>query len=318
MNARRQPEPELVDRDEPSTATDTSSLIAINRAEIDGQIATARAFPRSVSGFIKEARQLVSLDEETAEACIYSLPRGRDDRGEKKFITGPSVRFAEIIMHSFGNNRSGGRIVAEEREFIVAQGVFHDLEKNVQVTKEVRRRITDKYNKRFNADMIGVTGNAAISLALRNAIVAGIPKAIWLPIYEAARMVAVGDVTTLSARRDLAIAWFAKVGVSPEQIFARVGVAGAEDIGLEQLEALTGLKTAIRGGHVTPEAAFAPEPESVVPAATSKSAVADMAEKLAGRKARAGKPDAEATAPAPAPEPQRDPDTGEILPPELQ
>jgi len=308
MNARRQAEPELMDRDEP-VATDTSSMVAINRAEIDGQIATARAYPRSVAGFIKEARALVSLDADTAEACIYSLPRGKDDRGDKKFITGPSVRFAEIIMHSFGNNRSGGRIVAEERDCVVAQGVFHDLEKNVQVTKEIRRRIVDKYNKRFNADMIGVTCNAAISLALRNAILAGIPKAIWLPIYEAARMVAVGDVTTLTARRDLAIAWFAKVGVSPEQIFARLGVGGAEDIGLEQLEALTGLKTAIRGGHITPEAAFTPEPEANVAAPTSKSAVADMAAELARRKTAAAPP---------AAEPQRDADTGEILPPELQ
>lgn len=256
---------------------DTANLMAIQRAEIDGQIATAHAFPRKVTAFIREARELVSLDQETAEACIYSLPRGKDDSGSAKFITGPSVRFAEVIMHSYGNSRSGGRVVAQDEDWITAQGVFHDLEKNTMVTKEVRRRIRDKYGKKFNADMQGVTGNAAISLALRNAILAGIPQAIWLPIYESARMVAIGDVTTLVERRTLALAWFAKVGITVEKVLAKLDLAGVDDLGIEHLETLTGLKTAIRGGHVTPERAFEPEP-----GAEAKASTTAFAEKVAG------------------------------------
>lgn len=268
----RTPEAELVD-DDPK-APDSTTLTAVVRAEIDGQIATARAFPRSVSAFLKEARELVSIDEEMAEACIYSLPRGKDRDGGAKFITGPSARFAEIIQHTFGNNRAGGRVVSIDKDTISAQGVYHDLEKNVQVTKEVSRRIVDKYGKRYNADMIGVTGNAAISIALRNAVLAGIPQALWLPVYEAARQAAVGDVTTLSARRQNAVNWFGKLEVSPEAIFARLGVQGIEDIGIEQLETLVGLKTAIRRGDVTPERAFAPE------AADTKESVSELAERV--------------------------------------
>lgn len=269
---------------------DAAGLIAVVRAEVDSAITTARAYPRSVTGFVREARELVSLDEETAEACIYSLPRGKDDSGSKKFITGPSARFAEIIMHSFGNCRGGGRVVAVDKETVTAQGVFHDLEKNVHVTKEVQRRILDKYGKRYNADMIGVTGNAAISIALRNAVLAGIPQALWLPVYGAAKQAAVGDVTTLAARRANALLWFGKVGVSPEQVFARLGVEGAEDIGIEELETLVGLKTAIRRGDMTPEAAFKPEPESRAAATASAS---EMAEKLAARsQANQSTPDA--------------------------
>lgn len=279
MNAQR-PEPELMER-EPALP-DSGTMLAITRAEIDGQIATARAFPRSVAAFVREARELVSVDEETAESCIYSLPRGKNHDGSKKYITGASARFAEIIMYSFGNNRGGGRVVAIEKDVVVAQGVFHDLEKNVQVTKEVQRSILDSYGKRYKPDMIGVTGNAAISIALRNAVLAGIPQALWLPIYEAARQAAVGDVTTLATRRQNALAWFGKVGIAPERIFAQLGVEGIEDIGIEELETLVGIKTAIRKGDVTPEAAFKAEPEGV-PGHTSKDAVADMAAKLAAR-----------------------------------
>jgi hypothetical protein len=251
VNARRAPEPELLEREVPS-APDTATLVAINRAEIDGQIATARAFPRSNSAFIKEARELVTLDADMAEACIYALPR------DGKTVTGPSARFAEIIQHTYGNNRGGGRVVAEEGSFIVAQGVFHDLEKNVMVTMEVRRRITDKYGRRFKDDMITVTGNAAAAIAHRNSVLKGVPKALWLPIYEAARMAAVGDITTLSRQREMAVAWFAKAGVTPAMICAKLGVGGVDDIGLDQLETLVGLKTAMREG-TRPEDAFAVE-----------------------------------------------------------
>jgi hypothetical protein len=210
-----------------------------------------------------------------AEACIYSLPRGKDDSGNKKFITGASARFAEIIAYSFGNNSAGGRVVSIDKENITAQGVYKDLERNVTTTKEVSRRITDKYGKRYNADMIGVTGNAAISIALRNATLAGIPQALWLPIYEKARLVSVGDITTLTAKRANALAWFAKVGVSPEQIFEKLGIAGVEDLGLEQLETLVGIKTALRRGDYTPERAFAPEQkEASAPASGLGAAVA--------------------------------------------
>lgn len=286
-------EPELMERE--VATPDVGTLVALNRAEIDGQIATARAFPRSVTGFMREATELVTLDADMAEACIYALPR------DGKTVAGPSARFAEVIQHSFGNNRGGARVVAEEGDFIVAQGVYHDLEKNVQVTMEVRRRITDKSGRKFKADMIGVTGNAAASIAHRNAVLKGIPKALWLPIYEAARQVAVGDVTTLVERRAKALAYFQHVNVTQEQVCAKLGVEGPDDIGLPELEVLTGLRTAIRDGSISPEAAFAPDTESNVKAATNKDAVADMAATLAKRKA-----------------PQVDKDTGEVLPPDLQ
>jgi len=297
----RPAEPELMEREIPSA--DIGTLPAILRAEIDGQIATAHAFPRSVVNFIKESKTLVTLDVEMAEACIYALPRGG------KTIAGPSVRFAEIIANSFGNNRFGGRVVAEEGNFIVAQGVYHDLEKNSQCTFEVKRRITDKYGKRYNDDMIGVTGNAAASIAMRNAILRGVPKAFWQSIYDAARQVAVGDASTLSADRERALGWFLKAGITNEQVFAKLGVKGIEDIGIAEMEALVGLKNTLKDG-IPGEVVFAvDEPPQ---AQTSAGGLADAAVAMKNKK-KPAEPAKEA-----AKEPQRDPDTGEVLPEELQ
>lgn len=276
--------PELMPRDE--HAPDVGTMVAIQRAEIDGQIATARAFPRSVSAFMREAKELVTLDADMAEACIYALPR------DGKTVAGPSARFAEIIQNSFGNNRGGARVVAEDGDFIVAQGVYHDLEKNVQVTMEVRRRITDKHGRKFKADMIGVTGNAACAIAHRNAVLKGIPKALWLPIYEAARQVAVGDVTTLVDRREKALGWFQNVNVTPAMVCAKLGVEGVEDIGLPELEILTGLRTAIRDGSMSPEAAFTVETESTARAPTNVSSMAEVAARVAAKRGKPSTPDA--------------------------
>jgi hypothetical protein len=246
---------------------DVGALVALQRAEVDQQITTAKAYPRSIRGFMDEARELVTLTEEIAESCIYALPR--KEKGETKMIEGPSARFAEMIASSWGNCRAGARVVAEEREFIVSQGVFHDLEKNVSITFEVKRRITGRDGRRFSSDMIAVTGNAASSIALRNAVLKGIPKALWDPLYQEARKAAVGDVKTLANKRSDMFAYFQKLGVQSDAILAKMGVKGIEDIGLDELATLKGIATAIKEGEITPEAAFARDREEAAATSTA-------------------------------------------------
>jgi hypothetical protein len=232
-------------------APDIGTLAVLNKSEIDQQIATAKKYPRSIVSFRKEALQLATLDETTAAECIYALPR------DGKTIEGPSARFAEIINYSWGNTRAGARTISEEGDFVKSQGVFYDLEKNTAISYEVSRRIVDRNNKRFKADMIGTTSNAACSIALRNAILKGIPKALWKPIYDAARKVVAGDFSTLANRREEALKAFAIYGVKPEAIYATLGVNGKEDITIDHMVILKGIYTAIQEGDTTPEQAFA-------------------------------------------------------------
>jgi hypothetical protein len=234
---------------------ESGTLAVITKAEIDVQIATARQYPRSIKRFRTEMMDMVTLTEKIAEECIYALPR------DGKTIEGPSARFAEVAASAWGNCRAGARTVSEENDFVVAQGVFHDLERNVAITYEVKRRIVNKYGKRFGADMIGVTANAACSIALRNAILKGIPKAFWSEMYDAARKAAIGDVKTLANKRAEMMLYFQKMGVTPEMIFSVLSVAGVEDIGMDELVTLKGMATAIKEGDTTVEQAFPMPPK---------------------------------------------------------
>lgn len=239
-------------------------LAALTRAEMDQQITTAKAYPRSLSKFMRECKEMVGLNPEVADECIYALPRGQ------KTIEGPSARLAEIVASAWGNCRAVARIVDEGAEFITAQAVFHDLERNWSVGFEVRRRITDSKGNRYNADMITMTGNAAAAIAFRNVVFKGVPKAFWGPAYELARLITMGSAETLVAKRDKALGYLQKMGVKLEAVLASLCVAGVEDIGLDHITTLRGVATGIKDGEMTIEEAFpGTRLESGVPAPKS-------------------------------------------------
>lgn len=235
------------------TSTEQMSLaIGLSKAEIDQQIATAKAYPRLVSRVTQNILSLVTIDETSAEECSYALPRGG------KPIVGPSVRFAEIVAGQWGNCRVGARVVHIDRveKFVEAEGIFHDLETNTATTARVRRRISNKNGGLLTDDMIIVTGNAAGSIAKRNAILGGVPKAVWRKAYEAAEKVMKGDVKTLAERRAGIFKAFAAFGVKPDQIFAALNIAGEDDITLEHIPVLIGMHSALKSGEATVEEMF--------------------------------------------------------------
>ena len=238
MAANPEYEQELITRD-------TATLEAVSAAEINQQIVTARQFPRSIKRFREECLEMVTLSEAIARECVYALPR------DGKVIEGPSARFAEVVASAWGNCRAGARTVSEDEQFVTAQGAFHDLERNVAVTYEVRRRITDRKGRRYSADMIGVTSNAACSIALRNAVLKGVPKAFWSDMYIATKRTIAGDVQTLKARRKKALELFGKQGMEAEQVCRLLGIQGHEDIGIDHLVVLSGILTALQDGDTT-------------------------------------------------------------------
>jgi len=227
----------------------TSLAQGLARAEIDQQIATAHKFPRSVARALSNIKTLATLDEQTAEECTYALPRAEG------VIEGPSVRFAEIVQQSWGNNRVAARVTHVDRieMFVEAEGVYHDLETNSAMLARVRRRISNKYGKLYNEDMILVTGNAAAAIARRNAILAGVPKPIWKAAHDASRAVVMGDIQTLSARRKDALQKFQRFGIEPPQVFYLLKVAGEADITREHFPAISSFLNQLKSGEQTKE-----------------------------------------------------------------
>jgi len=247
----------------PEQLESSATLMALNASEIDMQIATAKKYPRSIKQFQDEALQMATLTEDIAGECIYSLPRSG------KSIEGPSARFAEIVVSAWGNARAGARVISEDDRFVTAQGVFYDLQRNVSITFEVRRRITDKYGNRYKDDMIGVTSNATCSIALRNAILKGIPKVFWKEIYLESRRTAIGDAKTLATKRAAMIDAFGKMGIVPLMIFTLLEIEGETDITLDHLALLRGTYTAIKEGDTTIEQVFDDVSQSGAKAARS-------------------------------------------------
>lgn len=85
-------------------------LEAINRSEIDGQIATAHKFPRDIAQCKQNMVALAAMDDDVAYNCFYHLERKGKD-GQISIIEGPSVRFTEIISACWKNLRIAGRII---------------------------------------------------------------------------------------------------------------------------------------------------------------------------------------------------------------
>lgn len=275
---------------EPARPGDESMAVSLSKAEINQQIATARQYPRSIERTVKSILTLSTMDEETAESCIYALPRGG------KPIKGPSARFAEIIASQWGNCRIGSRVVHVDKteKYVEAEGIFHDLETNMARRALVRRRISDKHGRVLSDDMIIVTGNAASSIASRNAILAGVPRAVWRKAYDRCEQVVAGSVETLGVTIDKTMKAFAAFGVTPERVCAAIEIGGVADIKIDHIPTLRGMYAALKNGEATVEEMF-PEPKPKAVAAKPPASAA-----TATAKTEPPNPDAPAATPAAA------------------
>lgn len=270
----------LTDDDTQLARVEHVSAIAIAKSEVEAQLDAAHRYRRALSTFTRDLLTMATLSVDVAESCIYTLPRAG------KNIAGPSIRLAEMAASAWGNLHLGCRVVDTTDTEIVVQGVAWDLERNVKITTETRRRITDKNRKRYNDDMITTTGNAAASIALRNAVFRVIPRAYIDAVYQQVRKVAVGDAKTLADKRADVVARLQKLGVDQPRVLAVLGCKSIEDIGLEQLELLIGLGTAVKAGERSIDDAF-PAPVTA-PAATEG--------QPEGKRMSLGKPKAEKAA----------------------
>jgi hypothetical protein len=239
-----------------TTVTQVDDLSVVynqDKAAIDVQIATAKNYPRNVQRAISNSIAIVTLDSETASTCTYSLPRGG------KPITGPTVHLAKILAQNWGNLRVEAKVVSVDKTQITSQAIAFDLENNLAIKVEVKRSIVGKLG-RFSEDMIVVTGNAANAIALRNAILAVIPRGIVDKVYREATRTITGDLsdeTKLIAKRKKVFDGFANTyGVTEREVLNAIGKAAIEHVTQDDLVVLIGIGQAIKDGDTTTELAF--------------------------------------------------------------
>lgn len=264
----------------PQTIAETPQAAAA-RAEIDIQIATAKRYPRNVDAALTRILTIATLDEETAADCFYSLRRGAGQGAQT--IEGVSVRLAEIIAGAWGNLRAQTFIAANDGRTVTATAICHDLETNFAVSLNVQRSITDRYGRTYSPDMQVVTGNAAMAIAFRNAVLKVVPKAVTSRVVNQIRDVAAGRVRDLTASRRAMVDYFLTLGVSQPQLLDYLGVPRLEAVDARMVMELRGLANAIKEGTASIDNTF-PTPTASDSAATA----ARLMEKAAA--ARRGKP----------------------------
>lgn len=234
--------------------SDVEAIEAAQRAEYDIQIATAKKYPRNLVRVKENCLAMVTMDKETAETCRYALPRGG------KTVSGPSVHLARMMAQQYGNIRVDAKIKQITDKQVISEAVAFDLETNCAVRIEVRRSIIDKYGKRYNDDMITVTGNAANAISFRNAVLSVIPKSLTDICYNAALRQITGDLSSedkIIAARNKAIEYFkGNFNVTEEQILKAINLRSINQIREEQIADLRGIMQALKDGDTTPEEVF--------------------------------------------------------------
>lgn len=228
-----------------------SATIALERASIDSQVATAHAFPRSLEQFKKRAMSMATLDLETAESCIYSRPVGNG-----KVAEGASIRMAEIVAASYGNIRVAARIVEQTPRYVKCEGVAHDLESNYAGKSECLEPTVKTDGTPYSEGQRAVVAKACLSKAYRDAVFKVVPKALCKSILIAAEGVIRKEVATIEQRRSRVQQWLKQIKVDDARVFNVLGVKGWTEVTDDQLNTLTGLKTAINEQDTTIEEAF--------------------------------------------------------------
>lgn len=232
---------------------DTGVIYQQDKAQIDIQISTAKAYPRNIKRATENAVAIATMDVETARTCGYALPRAN------KVITGPSVHAARIIVQQWGNMRVEAKVIGYDDKTVTSQAVAFDLENNLAVKVEVKRSILTK-NGRMSDDMIVVTGNAANSIAFRNAVFAVIPKSVTDKVYNSANALITGDISDktkfTNKRKKVFDGFIQTYGVTEKDVLSVVGKTAVDHITPDDLVVLIGLAQALKDGDTTVEDAF--------------------------------------------------------------
>jgi len=230
-----------------------------DKAQIDVQITTAKAYPRNIKRATENALAIVTIDKETAQTCTYSVKRGKDEKGNVQMISGPSVHLAKILSQMWGNMRIEAKVVAIDDKHVTSEAICFDLENNLAIKTQVKRSIRGR-SGRFSNDMITVTGNAANSIALRNAILSVIPRAIVDKVYNSAKQMITGDISDkskfISRKKQVLDGLRDTYSLTEKEILSAIGRAAIDHITPDDLVTLIGIGQAIKDGDTTVDYAF--------------------------------------------------------------
>ena len=227
-------------------------VVQIHESELNTRLMMAERRPRVILRCMERMHDMATMNEEAAASMSYDVPRGG------KMITGASIRFAEIAQLAWMHGHSDAYVVEINREemYVTVKGVYLDLETNVSFEEPVRRSLRDKDGKLYTPDMINTTANAACAIAKREAILAGVPRAAWMPAWKAARRKAAGSKEELPKKRQEMLKHFMEQGIGPDRVLMSVGLRSEAQITAAHITQLRGMWMALDSGEALMEELF--------------------------------------------------------------
>lgn len=225
----------------------------VQDSKLNSQIALARQFPRDIKRAVKNSIDIVTLDIQSASSCTYSV------LNEGKAVTGCTVHLAKTIAQNWGNMYIEAKTTNIEQKYITGQAIAIDLENNLSYKVEVKRSIVN-HKGRFSDDMVTVIGNAANSIAMRNAILSVIPRAVIDKVYNEAKKTITGDlhdIDKLQAKRKEVFENLNQLyQVTEQEILLAIGKSSIDYVSSDDIIVLIGVTTGIKDGDTTVETAF--------------------------------------------------------------
>lgn len=232
----------------------------------------ARLNKRDEREVLEQALDELSLVPELAAESYYSIPRKRktaDGGTEVIKIEGPSIGAAMALASRWGNSINGSHVREELDDRIVCEGVFIDAQRNFWTFRTVaaEKFITDratKLKRPMPQDMLLNAIQAAQSKAVRNAILASLPKWLVRAYFNEAKRIASGGTPRGAKKPDMTakdrLEWlykhFPKMGVTVEMLDAYSKENFSDETLEEQVGTLVGIYTAIKDQQTTVEEVF--------------------------------------------------------------
>lgn len=228
--------------------------------ENESQRMIAIQAPRDPAKALKNAFRELDAFPDFAKAAYYSIPyKDRSGEDEKTvMVEGLSIKAAMSLFGLWGNASNGARVVEEQSDQIIVEGVFLDYENNTRTLRQIAVRKT-AWNRRtktvemLREDRLNLAIAAGMSKAVRNAILASLPEGLKAAYFQKAREIVAGAAKGKSAKELLEEVLSALNGEYEIKKLDVARILGKQSLKMADVLHLQGMLTALRDGQIKKE-----------------------------------------------------------------
>ena len=249
--------------------SDAGALVAqgatLMRIQNETMFAVSVQRPRNEDEAVKRALEdLDKLLPADAQKAFYSIPYRDHATGRTVMVTGPSIDAAMGMVRRWGNASAGVLVLREDATGWDLEGYYIDLENPLRIGRPFR---ASKFYRPKGGKGPTILPHerqlqafqSAVSKAMRNSVLEGLPKYFVRLFDQKARKLAAGgkeEGPVTAETRQSILAVFAKWTITKAQLEQYAEKPVAKWTG-EDAANLRGLWNAIQDGQITPEEAFA-------------------------------------------------------------